>query len=133
MRIFIVDDSTVIQERLVTLLSGLPGLEIVGRATNTKHARRLIQKLQPDVVTLDIQMPGGSGLELLQHLKQQTPCPLVMMMTSNSLPQYRKRCLAAGADYFFDKATEIERLRETLCQLLPRFTPPATEQEPGRA
>jgi DNA-binding NarL/FixJ family response regulator len=121
MKVFIADDSSIIRERLVSLLAGIPEIEIVGQAHNTRLANNLIRQSQPDVLILDIQMPGGSGIELLQQVKKKTPSPLVMMMTGNAFPQYRRRCLQAGADYFFDKTTEFEQIRETLCGLIPRF------------
>ena len=121
MKVFIVDDSAIILERLVTLLTTIPDIEIVGQANNTKEAKRAIQKLRPDVLILDIQMPGGSGIKLLHQLKQETPCPLVLIITGSSFPQYRKKCLAAGADYFFDKSIEFGQLQETLRKLIPQF------------
>lgn len=121
MKVLIVDDSAIVLERLVTLLTALPDIEIVGQARNTKEAKRLVPQLRPDVVILDIQMPGGSGIKLLQQLKQEPACPLVLMITGSSFPQYRKKCLAAGADYFFDKSTEFEQLLDTLCNLIPQF------------
>lgn len=129
MKVFIADDSAIIRERLVALLSGISNLEIVGHANNTRVAKKLIQELRPEVLILDIQMPGGSGIELLRQLKQETPNLVVMMVTGSSFPQYRKRCLQAGADYFFDKATDFEQIRETLCNLIPQFTSPSKAME----
>lgn len=123
MKVFIVDDSVIMVERLITLLSAIPALEIVGQAHSNKEAKRLLQQVQPDVLILDIQMPGGSGVKLLQQLKEAPACPLILMVSTNAFPQYRKKCLEAGADYFFDKSTEFEQLRETLSSLTSRFVP----------
>lgn len=129
MRVFIADDSSIIRERLVTMITAIPDSEVVGQAATINDARPSIHQLRPDVVILDIQMPGGSGIDLLQELKQNATSPLVLMITTNAFPQYRKKCLEAGADYFFDKATEIQLLQETLCQLQSRFTTKPPPQE----
>lgn len=121
MKVIIADDSSIIRERLVILLAGIPGIEVVGLADNIQSAATLIKQSNPDVLLLDIQMPGGSGIQLLQQLKEESPAPLVMMITANAFPQYRKRCLEAGADYFFDKSSDFKQIRETLLNLLPRF------------
>ena len=121
MKVFIVDDSAIILARLVTLLTTIPDLEIVGAANNTKDAKHALQTLRPDVLLLDIQMPGGSGLKLLRQLKQESYCPLILIISGNSFAQYRKKCLAAGADYFFDKSIELEQLQATLYDLVPQF------------
>ena len=121
MKVIIVDDSAIIRERLVSLLAGLSEVEICGQADNISSALYLIRQLRPDVLILDIQMPGGSGLELLQQLLPEPASPIVMVLTDSPYPQYRKRCQEAGAHYFFDKATEFIQLAETLYELLARF------------
>lgn len=113
----------------MTLLTAIPDIEIVGQAANIKEAKQLVSQLHPDVVILDIQMPGGSGIKLLQQLKKEPDCPRILMITGSAFPQYRKKCLAAGADYFFDKSTEFEQLLNTVSNLIPQFaaSPKASE------
>jgi len=105
------------RERLTTLLSELPEMEIVGQARDGREAVNLIRNLRPDVVVLDIRMPGGNGIGVLQKIKRFKSAPLVIMFTSYPYPQYRRRCMKAGADYFFEKATEFENLVELLKKL----------------
>ena len=114
MRVFVADDSPPVRERILSLLEGIPGVQVVGHAEDAIAARLLITALQPDVVILDINMPGGSGIEVLHDIKQEAPSPTVIMLTNYSQPQYRERCLEAGADYFFDKSSEFERIRDVL-------------------
>jgi DNA-binding NarL/FixJ family response regulator len=114
MRILIVDDSPVVRERLAALLAELEGVEVVGQAQDVVGAVAAIRALRPDVVTLDIRMPGGNGIEALAEVKKVQPAPIVIMLTNYPYPQYRKKCLDAGADYFLDKSTEFEQVAQIL-------------------
>ena len=116
-RIFIVDDSPVVRERLTGMISELAGMQVVGHAEIAFEAINSIRRLKPDVVVLDISMPGGSGMYVLETIKRERPCPLVIMLTNFAHDQYRKKCLQLGADYFFDKTTEFDRVIEVLRQL----------------
>jgi DNA-binding NarL/FixJ family response regulator len=114
MRVFLADDSEPVRERILAMLGEIPDVQVVGHAEDSIAARLLISALQPDVVILDINMPGGSGIEVLQDIKQMTPSPTVIMLTNYSQPQYRRRCMEAGADHFLDKSTEFEKIRALL-------------------
>ncbi len=70
MKILIVDDSIVVRDRIVEMLSGITGVEIAGEATNSIEAIHMVNKLKPDVVTLDIRIPGESGIEVLKKIKK---------------------------------------------------------------
>jgi len=110
MRIVIVDDSVVIRQRLMRLLSKLDGIEVVGEADDVPVAKKLMEKLKPDVAILDIRMPSGSGADLVQELKQLKPAPTVIMLTNYPYPENRKKCMDLGADFFFDKSTEFQEM-----------------------
>ena len=118
MKVFIVDDSAIVRERLVTMLSELQEVEIIGQAEDSLEATKSILKLKPDAVILDIRMPGGSGIDVLQQIKNHKPAPIVIMLTNYPYPQYRKKCLDAGADFFFDKATEFHEVTAVLEQMI---------------
>jgi DNA-binding NarL/FixJ family response regulator len=115
--VFIVDDSAVVRERLARLIAELPGVDIVGQADIAFEALNAIRKLKPGVVVLDISMPGSSGLYVLETLKREQFCPLVIMLTNFSHDQYRRKCLQLGADYFFDKTSEFEKVIDVLRNL----------------
>jgi len=112
MKVFIADDSAVLCERLIEMLSDIRDIEIVGHAQNVTEALTSIKKLNPDIVILDIRMPGGSGIDVLQEIKKDKHAPMVIILTNYPYPQYRKKCLGLGADYFFDKSTEFEKVTE---------------------
>lgn len=114
--VFIVDDSPVVRERLVTMISELPNVEIVGQADIAFEAIDSIRQLRPTFVVLDISMPGGSGMYVLETIKRERPGPTVIMLTNFAHDPYRQKCLQLGADYFFDKSTEFERVTEVLRQ-----------------
>jgi len=118
MKVFIVDDSEIVIERLKTMLSDLKEIEIVGQANNPYDAITGIRALQPDAVILDLQMPGGSGMGVLLSIKRDDSAPAVLILTNYPYPQYRKKCMEAGADFFFDKSTEFEKVPEVLKELM---------------
>jgi DNA-binding NarL/FixJ family response regulator len=117
MRVFIADDSRVVVERLADLLKEVPGVQLVGRAKDVPEAIHSIVKTNPDAVILDLQMPGGSGLDVLRRIRQTHPSVWVLICTNYPYPQYREECIAAGAHYFLDKSAEFERIPEILRDL----------------
>ena len=96
------------------MLAELPKNEIIGEAGDGEEAIKGILELHPDVVILDIRMPGGSRIDVPQAIKREDQVPTVIMLTNYPYPQYRKKCMDLGADYFFDKYSEFEKVMETL-------------------
>ncbi len=97
----------------------MSGVEIAGQALNAQDAIQSIVKLKPDVVILDIRLNNSnSGMDVLKQIKKEIPSSITIMLTNYPYPQYREKCHALGADYFFDKVTEIEKVYDTFKQLL---------------
>jgi len=121
--VYIVDDSQVMRERLKELVSDTPGTKVVGQSADPFEALNSIRKSNPNVVILDIRLPGRSGIDLLKDIKKNPAPPIVIMVTNYPHRQYRQGCMTAGADYFFRKINEFEMIGETLkcialyCQL----------------
>ena len=113
-RILIVDDSRIVRERLFSMISELPNVQVIAEADIAFEAISSIRKLKPDVVVLDISMPGGSGIYVLETIKREMPTPIVIMLTNFANDQYREKCLQLGVDYFFDKTTEFEKVIEVI-------------------
>ncbi|HZM85639.1 MAG TPA: response regulator transcription factor [Blastocatellia bacterium] len=124
MKVLIVDDSKVVRDRLVSMLSELEDIEVVGQAVDAFSAIDAIPSLNPDVVILDIYMSGSAtGMYVLDRIRREPNPPIVIMLTNYSYEQYRKRLLDAGAAFFFDKSTEFERIPEVLKHLLSKIRP----------
>jgi DNA-binding NarL/FixJ family response regulator len=109
MRVFLVEDSDILRQRLTQTISDIPRTQIIGSADNASDAIAQIKASQPQLVILDIHLKQSSGYEVLCEVKAQRPETRVLILTNYSYPQYRAKYLEAGADYFFDKSTEMER------------------------
>ena len=128
MTVYIVDDSLILRERLVSMLSDVKGLSVVGQAGETREAMEGIQRLKPDVVILDLHLPGGGGIKVLRYTKQAMPGTKVIILTNYDYPQYRNTCFDAGADLFVDKLTEFDRVPALVAQWLTPPVKPTTTQ-----
>jgi len=118
MRVFIADDSSAVVERLADLLEEVPGAQLVGQAGDVPEALRCIQQANPDAVILDLQMPGGSGLDVLRVIRRDNPGLHVLICTNYPYPQYREECLSAGANFFLDKSAEFAKIPAILRKLI---------------
>jgi DNA-binding NarL/FixJ family response regulator len=110
MNVFIVDDSEVVCSGLESMLSEIEGVRVTGKAQDVRGAVEAIRRLQPDFVILDIRLIDGSGIDVLKEIKKGDPSPVVLVLTNYPYPQYRKKCLDLGAEYFLDKVTEIDKI-----------------------
>jgi DNA-binding NarL/FixJ family response regulator len=117
MRVLIVDDAKIVCERLQQMLMHLSDVEIVGPAHNAPDAIRFISESKPDVVILDIRLPGLNGIDVLKDIRDKKLPIRIIMLTNYPYPQYRKKCEELGADYFFDKVTEIEEIPKVIKEL----------------
>ncbi len=125
-KIVTVDDSIVIAERIQFLFRDLPYVKFAGNARNISSALELIMLEKPDVAILDIHLdensPKQNGIYLLKMLRKQYFKMNIIVLTNFSESLYRKKCLALGADHFFDKSNDIDRLVETLATIQPLHT-----------
>lgn len=119
--VFIVDDSNALREQLAKMISEIKGVKISGQAQNVAQAIEGIRNLKPRLVILDIQIPGGSGIDVLRTIKQDGYPIVVLMLTNHPHPQYRKKCMELGADYFLDKSRDIDKVRQILRHFFEKF------------
>ena len=114
MNLFIVEDSIPVRERLVRTLEGLSDVDIVGTAEDVPAAISGLTSTPPDALILDLQLPSGSGLQVLRAVRERLPRMRVIVMTNFAAEPYRKAAMAAGAEVFLDKSAEFERVRDIL-------------------
>jgi DNA-binding NarL/FixJ family response regulator len=117
-RVLIVDDSLLLRERLCCRLGSIEGIEIAGKACDVPGGIETFRRVEPDVVVLDLLMPGGSGLDVLEAIKRERRATIVVILTNHPLPQLRKKCQQAGAEYFFDKTQEFGKVAEVLREVV---------------
>jgi DNA-binding NarL/FixJ family response regulator len=103
-RVLIVDDSAPYRAGLRAALAAEAALAVVGEADSGEAALALAASLRPDVVLMDVAMPGMNGLEATGRLKAHADAPCVIIVTLYDLPAYRVAAVAAGADGFLPKS-----------------------------
>lgn len=116
----VADDAAAVAQRVAELLDEA-GAEVVATAADGRQALALFESTHPDALVLDIEMPRLGGLDVLKAIRAREAAPgrrpLVIMMSNHAEPAWRAQCLAAGADHFLLKGSEIERL----LQILPAY------------
>jgi len=98
-----------IRERVAAMLAS-QAMNVVGHAETPQGSIAGILAAQPDVVVLDVQLEGGSGLEVMRAVRQAEPDIAFVVFSNNAGPAYRKRYLGEGALRFLDKTTEFDQL-----------------------
>ena len=109
-KVFVVEDSPSLRERLLEMLGSIDGVDTVGSADKADAAVRSILAARPDTVILDLNLAQGSGFDVLRAVQQAAPEVEVWMLTN--FVAYRNTCMRLGAARFFDKTTEFEQVRE---------------------
>lgn len=101
-------------------MGDVEGVRVVGEASDGHQALALLDTADPQVIVLDLRMPGLDGFGTLEEIKARRPRRTVIVMTNYAYPQYRQRCLEGGADFFLDKSTDFAVLRQILADLARR-------------
>lgn len=112
--VFVVEDSLPVRARLVEMLSGIPGVSVVGEAANPADAVTGILRTLPHYVLLDFQLDGGTGADVLRTIRSKVPGMVFVVLTNHVQPQFRQACMDVGADAFFDKSAEISKVKDLL-------------------
>jgi DNA-binding NarL/FixJ family response regulator len=124
MKIVLADDSSLLRDRIKSLLNSINNVSVVGEAENGVEALQLIREKKPDLAILDIRMPEMNGIEVLKKIREMGLGTKVCILTNYPYKQYREKCISAGAEYFFDKNQSIDELKEVVSIL-------AKEQQGG--
>ena len=110
MKIILADDSDLILERLKEIISAFGRLEVIATVKNGTETLESLRTLKPDIAIVDINMPGLSGLEVLSEIRKENSKIIIIILTFYSSEYYRKLAGIAGADYFFNKADEFDKI-----------------------
>ncbi len=115
--LLIVDDCDLIRASLRALLGSVAGIATIREASTLAEALDSVRLDPPNLVILDLNLPDGLGMDIIAQLKQISPPLWLAVLTIHADPICQQRCLALGADWFFDKATETDALLEVVRQL----------------
>lgn len=126
LRVVIVDDHTLFRDGLATVLETQPDMEVVGQGGNAEEAVRLAQELLPDVILLDIDMPGG-GLEAAQKIALETPVVKILILTASEDDDHLLTALKIGARAYILKGVAARELQRILRSVAAgeSYVPPA--------
>ncbi len=113
-RVLLVDDHAMLRQGVRKVLEGYPDIEVVGEASNGEQAVLLAKSLQPEIVIMDINMPGMDGIEATRRLKLERPEALVIGLSVHNDWQIEAAMREAGAVSFLAKDAAIEQLHETI-------------------
>ena len=126
-RVLVADDHMIVRTGIRHVLESEAGFEVVGEAATGAEALALAAKLKPDVVVLDISMPGESGLQLAARLRDSSPEPRVLILSMHDNAEYVLESVRAGAHGYLLKdtaATELRSAIRTVCRGESYFSPP---------
>jgi DNA-binding NarL/FixJ family response regulator len=113
-RIVLIDDFPLLREGLARALELDPGLEVVGQADGGEEGLRLVCDLRPDVIVLDLHMPGMGGMSVLERLRSEAPDSKILVVTATEKAQPLLDAVAAGAAGYLTKRCTREELRQAV-------------------
>lgn len=113
-RVLVVDDHAIFRQGICALLSRRKGIQVIGEAENGQQAIEQVRALKPDVVLMDIAMPGMNGLEATQEIHKSFPETRVLVLTQYETREYVFSLLRAGAAGYIPKLTRIEELVDAI-------------------
>ena len=108
--ILIVDDNVSFIDRMIAILDEVSNIGYIDVAPDYNEAYRILTEEKPDVVLLDINLPGKNGIDLLKKIKQLETTCRVIMITNHADGYYRQLCNDLGADHFLDKSNDFAKV-----------------------
>lgn len=110
MKVLVVEDSELISQRLLVQLESIDGIEDLSSVDNGAEAIRIFTETMPDLVVLDISLPGKNGIELLKEFKEIKPDSMIFIFTNYPYQHFKTACINLGASEFLDKSIDFELL-----------------------
>lgn len=120
-----VDNSNAIILYIKIMLMEIPGIQNIESVGSVVQAEEVLQNKPIDVAILDINLPDGNGIQLLEWVKKKYPAVMVIMFTNSSDQFFRDRALSSGADHFLDKSMEFE----DIIKILSDYNPTPSHEE----
>ncbi len=120
LRVLIADDAAVVRERLVAMVSEIPGVAVVAEAGCVQETLRAVREHKPQVVILDLSMPDGSGLDVLAQMRREQLEAVVLVLTNYPYQEYELLARERGASAFLDKSREFMKVTELVRDLAAR-------------
>ena len=114
MKVLLAEDHTIVRKGLRSLLDAERGIEVIGEAEDGREAVEKVQRLRPDVVLMDITMPGLNGLEATRQIKKRFPEVKVLILTMHANEEYIHQVLQAGASGYVVKQAVVTELVSAL-------------------
>lgn len=111
-RVLVIDDFPLVRQGFVAALEADPAIHVVGQAENADEGLRLAKELKPDVITLDLRMPNGGGMVMLERLREDLPDVRALVVTASEKGESLLDAVAAGAAGYLTKRAS----RQELCQ-----------------
>jgi DNA-binding NarL/FixJ family response regulator len=118
-RAVVVDDSPLVLKMLSLMLEARGDVQLVGTATDGHQCVRRVVELAPDLVVMDLRLPGINGLEATRQIKARAQAPAVIMVTADDTPECRAAAQAAGTDGFVGKQHLFVQLHAAIRKLFP--------------
>jgi DNA-binding NarL/FixJ family response regulator len=118
MKVLIADDSRLMRERIRETISIFSGVEIVSETETGLQTLEELCKHNPDLAILDIRMPDKNGLEVLKEFRTKNKTTKIVIFTNYAYDQYRDRAIENGADYFYSKSEEFEKIAAVVAIML---------------
>ena len=130
-KVMLVDDHVLVRTGIKRLLEDHPDINIVGEATSGEQALELVTEKDPDVVLLDINMPGIGGLEATRKLLQRKPKLKIIMLTMHEDDMFAQRLLKAGAMGYLTKGAKVDEILQALQAVMAnqRYLCPSIAQQ----
>lgn len=129
--IVLADDHKIVRQGIKALLETEPDFSLVGEAADGLEAARLVKQLQPDILIVDLTMPGMSGIEVTARVRQDSPQTRVVVLSMHSVEAYVLRSLEAGATSYVVKESGIEHLIQAVRETMAGhryLSPPLSEE-----
>jgi DNA-binding NarL/FixJ family response regulator len=117
MKILIADDSVLILERLQETLGEIDQVEVVASLNNGIDTLEALRTLTPDLAIIDIQMPGLTGLEVLNAYRKENKSVIFILLTLHSQGYIQQLANQAGTDYFFSKVDDFQKITQVVAEL----------------